>query len=163
MNPGAITYGSFVVAGGVYGLPSSASAAVVRSILIHYNGIKLYEYVVCYALSAECVDPGYGCQSSSCSAEKGKLFFRCPRSLLKISYRETGSETGSAVPSRVSPPIQNTRAKSSIWCLLTGFLPIPATASIYFVNRHRAIPKFIGSRNCVPMAFIAESPPAQGR
>ena len=24
-------------------------------------------------------------------------------------------------------------------------------------------PKFIGSRNCVPMAFTAESPPAQGQ
>ena len=29
--------------------------------------------------------------------------------------------------------------------------------------RHRVSPKFIGSRNCVPMAFTAESPPAQGQ
>ena len=28
---------------------------------------------------------------------------------------------------------------------------------------HRASPAFIGSRNCVPMAFTAESPPAQGQ
>ena len=28
---------------------------------------------------------------------------------------------------------------------------------------HRVSPKFIGSRNCVPMAFTAESPPAQGQ
>ena len=27
--------------------------------------------------------------------------------------------------------------------------------------RHRVSPGFIGSRNCVPMAFTAESPPAQ--
>ena len=27
--------------------------------------------------------------------------------------------------------------------------------------RHRASPEFIGSRNCVSMAFTAESPPAQ--
>ena len=27
--------------------------------------------------------------------------------------------------------------------------------------RHWVSPEFIGSRNCVPMAFIAESPPAQ--
>ena len=27
--------------------------------------------------------------------------------------------------------------------------------------RHRVSPEFIGSRNCVPMAFTAESPPAQ--
>ena len=26
--------------------------------------------------------------------------------------------------------------------------------------RHRASPEFIGSRNCVPTAFTAESPPA---
>ena len=29
--------------------------------------------------------------------------------------------------------------------------------------RHRVRPEFIGSRNCVPMAFTAESPPAQGQ
>ena len=32
---------------------------------------------------------------------------------------------------------------------------------IYIAIRHRVSPEFIGSRNCVPMAFIAEkSPPA---
>ena len=29
--------------------------------------------------------------------------------------------------------------------------------------RHRVSPEFIGSRNYVPMAFTAESPPAQGQ
>ena len=29
--------------------------------------------------------------------------------------------------------------------------------------RHRVSPEFIGSRDCVPMAFTAESPPAQGQ
>ena len=29
--------------------------------------------------------------------------------------------------------------------------------------RHRVSPEFIGSRNCVPMAFIAENPPALGQ
>ena len=29
--------------------------------------------------------------------------------------------------------------------------------------RHRVSPEFIGSRNCVPRAFTAESPPAQGQ
>ena len=28
---------------------------------------------------------------------------------------------------------------------------------------YRVSPEFIGSRNCVPMAFTAESPPAQGQ
>ena len=48
----------------------------------------------------------------------------------------------------------------------TGFPPISAAASIYLFTpaiRHRASPEFIGSRNCVPMAFIAECPPAQGQ
>ena len=36
---------------------------------------------------------------------------------------------------------------------LTLFMP---------VNRHLIRAEFIVSRNCVPMAFIAESPPAQG-
>ena len=31
------------------------------------------------------------------------------------------------------------------------------------IIRHRVSPEFIGSRNCVPMAFTAESPPAQGQ
>ena len=34
---------------------------------------------------------------------------------------------------------------------------------IYTAIRHRVSPEFIGSRNCVPMAFTAESPPQQGR
>ena len=49
---------------------------------------------------------------------------------------------------------------------LTGFLPSSAAASIYLFKtaiRHRASPEFIGSRKCVPMAFTAESPPAQGQ
>ena len=29
--------------------------------------------------------------------------------------------------------------------------------------RHRVSPEFIGSRSCVPMAFTAESPPAQSQ
>ena len=31
------------------------------------------------------------------------------------------------------------------------------------ILRHLASPEFIGSRNCGPMAFTAESPPAQGQ
>ena len=45
---------------------------------------------------------------------------------------------------------------------LTGFLPSSTAASIYETAiRHRVRPEFIGSCNCVPMAFTAESPPAQ--
>ena len=51
-------------------------------------------------------------------------------------------------------------------CLLTGFFPSSAAASIYLFKtpiRHRANTEFIGSRDCVPMAFTGESPPAQGQ
>ena len=34
---------------------------------------------------------------------------------------------------------------------------------IYTVIRHRVSSELIRSRNCVPMAFTAESPPAQGQ
>ena len=42
-------------------------------------------------------------------------------------------------------------------------LPLFATASIYIANRHLVSPDFINSLDCVPMAFTAESPPAQGQ
>ena len=49
-------------------------------------------------------------------------------------------------------------------CLLTRCPPITAKASIYYtVYRHRSSSEFIGSRHCVPMAFIAVRPPAQGQ
>ena len=54
----------------------------------------------------------------------------------------------------------------SSMCLHTGFLPISAAASIIIfktARRHWVSPEFIRSRNCVPMAFTAESPPAQGQ
>ena len=44
--------------------------------------------------------------------------------------------------------------------------PNSAAASIYLYKtamRHRVSPEFIGSRNCVLMAFTAESPLAQGQ
>ena len=49
----------------------------------------------------------------------------CPRSRLRIRSRETGS----AVPSRVSLLISILRL--NLVLILTGFLPISATASIY--------------------------------
>ena len=71
-------------------------------------------------------------------------------------------ETGSVVPSRVSLLISILRLN----LVLTGFLPSSAAASIYsFITaiRHRVSPEFFGSRNFLPMAFTAESPPARGQ
>ena len=67
------------------------------------------------------------------------------------------------VPSRVSLLIFHTQADL---VLLTRFLPISTAVSICsFITtiRHRVSPELIGSRNCVSMAFTAESPPAQGQ
>ena len=50
--------------------------------------------------------------------------------------------------------------------LTYGLLPSSAAASIHLFKtaiRHRVSPEFVGSRICVPMAFTAESPPAQGQ
>ena len=71
---------------------------------------------------------------------------------------------GSPVPRQ--PAHLNTQAESGAHYLLTGFLPSSVAASIYsFITatRHRVSPEFIGSRNGVPMAFTAESPPARGQ
>ena len=72
------------------------------------------------------------------------------------------SRDGFGNPSRVSLPISILRLNIGI--LLTGFLPSSAAASIYLFKtavRHRVSLEFIGSRNCVPMAFTAESMLAQ--
>ena len=69
---------------------------------------------------------------------------------------------GRVQPSRPTSSAFSSSYSDWIWCLLTGFLPSSAAASIYETAiRHRVSPEFIGSRNCVPMAFTAESPPAQ--
>ena len=86
-----------------------------------------------------------------------KMIFICPRACLRIWSRETSL----AVPSRVSLLISILRMDM---VLTTGFLPSSAAASIYETAiRHRVSPEFIVSRNCVPMAFTVESPPAQGQ
>ena len=70
-------------------------------------------------------------------------------------------ETGSAVPSRVSLLISILRLN----LVLTYGIPPEFRGGVHYETaiRHRVSPKFIGSRNCVPMAFTAESPPAQGQ
>ena len=50
--------------------------------------------------------------------------------------------------------------------LTYGIPPEFRRASIYLFQtdiRHRVSLEFIGSRNCVPMTFTAEGPPAQGQ
>ena len=72
-------------------------------------------------------------------------------------------ETGSAVPSRVSLLISILRLD----LVLTYGIPPEYRGGVHLfiltVIRHRVSPEFVGSRNCVPMAFTAKSPPAQGQ
>ena len=86
-------------------------------------------------------------------------YFPCPRLCLRILSHETGS----AVPSRVSLLISILRLNL---VLTYGIPPDFHGGVLLFIQiaiGHRVSPEFIGSRNCVPMAFPAESPPAQGQ
>ena len=74
------------------------------------------------------------------------------------------SRDGSAVPSRVSLFILHTQAESGAY--LRDSSRVPRRRPFIYIKiaiRHRVSPEFIGSHNCVPMAFTAESPPAQGQ
>ena len=82
-------------------------------------------------------------------------YFPCTRSRLMAS------ETGLAVSSRVSLLISIPRLN----LVLTYGIPPEFRGGVHFFFFKRHTPsgqsQFIGSRNCVPMAFTAESPPAQ--
>ena len=84
--------------------------------------------------------------------------FPCLRSRLRIWPRETGS----AVPSRISLLISILRLN----LVLTYGIPPDFRGGVHsFILtaiRYRVSLEFIGSRNCVPVAFTAESPLAQG-
>ena len=79
--------------------------------------------------------------------------FPCPRSRLKIWFRETGL----AVPSRVSLLILYTNAESGAYSRDSSQCP-QRCSYIFTTIHHRVSHDFIGSRNCVKMAFTAESP-----
>ena len=65
----------------------------------------------------------------STSSSRGKMFFfSCPRTRLRNWSRETGS----AVPSRVSPLVLQNQAESG--AVLTRFLSLSATASIFYTT-----------------------------
>ena len=72
-------------------------------------------------------------------------------------------EMGVAVPSPVSLLIFILRLN----LVLTYEIPPEFRGGVHlFIKtaiRHRISPEFIGSRNCVPMVFTTESPPAQGQ
>ena len=78
--------------------------------------------------------------------------FPCLRSRLKIWFRETGL----AVPSRVSWFILCTNAESGAYSRDSSQCPQRCPYRFTTIH-HRVSHDFIGSHNCVPMAFTAES------
>ena len=82
--------------------------------------------------------------------------FSCPRARLRIWFRETDL----AVPSRVSLLILHTQAESGAYSRDCSRCP-RRRPYIFTTTHHRVSPGFIGSSNCLPIAFTAESPLAQ--
>ena len=88
--------------------------------------------------STEYRSTGCGCQSCSWSSEKENFsIFSCPCSRLENLVSQ--DRFGRPVPRQ--PAHLHTQAESdwSIWCLLTGFILLSATAPVYTVNRHHRI------------------------
>ena len=83
-------------------------------------------------------------------AQQGKFIFLCPRSRLRIRFRETGS----AVPSHVSLLISHTLAESCAYSRDPSRFP-RRRPFLCTASRHRASLEFIRSRICVPMTFTA--------
>ena len=80
--------------------------------------------------------------------------FPCRRSRRRIWFRETGL----AVPSLVSLLILYTNAESGAYSRYSSRIPRRRPYIFTSTTHHRVSPEFIGSRNCVPIAFTAESP-----
>ena len=84
--------------------------------------------------------------------------FPCSCSRLRISLRETDL----AVPFRVSLLILHTQAECGAYSRDCSQCPRRRPYT-FTTTHHRVSPGFIGSRNCVPIAFTAESPLALGQ
>ena len=117
-------------------------------------------YVICFVYSRHFQQrmdqPGMLAIPACGQLNRGDNAFPPLCSRLRIWSRETDS----VVP---SPARSSSSHSGRIWCLLTGFFPLSATASKYTASHHRIGPKFIGSRKGVPMALTTESPPVQGQ
>ena len=105
----------------------------------------------CHHISQSTNQPE-GCQS--CSHDQlTREKFPCPRLRLEIRFRETGL----AVPSSVSLLILYTNAESGAYSRNSSQC-LQRCPYIFTTIHHRVSHDFIGSRNCVPMAFTAKSP-----
>ena len=127
-----------------------------RVLLPHIYSSSCTVYIIWSSLSAEYRSTGYGCETCSRSAEQEKCYFPCPRSRRRILSRETGL----GVLSRVNPIILHTQAESSAYSRYSSRLPRRID-----INRHTPSGRSRVYRSCicVPMAFTADNPPAQGQ
>ena len=83
-------------------------------------------------------------------------------SLSPFAPENWSRETGWTVPSRVSLLIIHTQAEPP-GAYSQDFSRFPRRRPLFIPpTAHRVSPELIRSRNCVPMAFIAEGPPAPG-
>ena len=75
------------------------------------------------------------------------------------------SRDGFGSPVQRQPAHLHIQAESGAYLRDSSRVPRrrPFMYSFITAIRHRVSPEFIGSRNCVPMAFTAESPPVQGQ
>ena len=71
------------------------------------------------------------------------------------------SRDGFSRPVPRQPAHLHTQAESGAY--LRDSSRVPRRRPYETAIRHRVSPEFIGLRSCVPMAFTAESPPAQGQ
>ena len=74
--------------------------------------------------------------------------------------RETKPSGANADREILISPVQLTTSRIGN---LTRLIHTLALRDDHRYIRHRVSPEFIESRNCVPMTFTAESPPAQGQ
>ena len=85
--------------------------------------------------------------------------FPCPHPRLRIWF----CETLLTVPSRISLLPIYTNAESCDYSRGSSRCPRRCAYILTSTTDHRVSHECIGSRNCVPMAFTAESPLAQGQ
>ena len=107
--------------------------------------------------------PGKAANPARGQLNRGNEYFPCPRSRLRI-WPHSRDGFDSPVPRQ--PALLTNRLNLAAGAITT---PEYYLLTVFFRGlfktaiRHRVSPEFIGSRNGVPMAFTAESPPAQGQ
>ena len=110
--------------------------------------------------------PGKVANPARGQLNRKKMYF----SLSPFEPENLLSQDGFGSPVPRQPAHLHTQAESGAYLRNSSRVPrlhpFIYSASIYLFKtaiRHRVSPEFIGSRNCVPMVFTAETPPARGQ